>query len=316
MTDIARYDSGLDVMQLGNVLSKSGYFSDAREASQAVVKVLAGQELGIPPIAAMTGIHIIKGRVTLGANLMAAVIKRSGRYTYKIARLDNDMCVLSFYEAGEHVGDSGFSMDDAKAAGVISNQTWKAYPRNMLFARALSNGARWYCPDLFGGSAVYTSEELQGGGFDGEYQVQEVPAATYTSPPNGNGHTAPVVREDGAICIPSQLDEYPAGTPLLELSVFLLQNLAGLVESNKGAKSEVIRNEALRLVNRHDAISEIVAMCKQLPDSDVVAAWNDMFKSGGPGDEERLSDDSLKEWGLRIKALVEAQQPAPEEQDA
>lgn len=55
-----------DIQRLGNILAASGYFSDAREMAQAAVKVMAGQELGIPPVASMMGINIIKGKVALG----------------------------------------------------------------------------------------------------------------------------------------------------------------------------------------------------------------------------------------------------------
>ena len=60
-----------DPVQVGQTLAASGYFQDAREAAQAAVKVMAGEELGLGPIAAMTGIHIVKGKVTLSANLIA-----------------------------------------------------------------------------------------------------------------------------------------------------------------------------------------------------------------------------------------------------
>ena len=55
----------------------------------------------------------------------------------------------------------------------------------MMFARAMSNGQRWYAPDVFSGNAVYVPEEL-GAEVDGEtgeivqgkYKVvQERPAA-------------------------------------------------------------------------------------------------------------------------------------------
>ena len=36
---------------------------------------------------------------------------------------------------------------------------YKNYPRNMYFARALSNACRWYCPEVIQG--YYTVEELQ-----------------------------------------------------------------------------------------------------------------------------------------------------------
>lgn len=151
----------IDVMTLGKVLAQSGYFSDAREAAQAVVKVLAGQELGIGPIASMTGISIIKGQVTLGANLMAGIIKSQEKYDYKINEHTIHVCSIEYFQNGKSIGVSTFAMSDAKQAGLMSKSNWRNYPRNMLFARAMSNGAKWFCPDAFNGQTVYTSEELE-----------------------------------------------------------------------------------------------------------------------------------------------------------
>ncbi len=162
-----------DTMTLGKVLAASGYFADSREAAQAVVKVLAGAELGFGPIASMTGVNIIKGKVSLSANLIAAAIKRSGRYNYRVVSLTDTDCRIDFYEAGERVGTSTFTADDAKLAG-LGGDNWRKFPRNMLFARAISNGAKWYCPDLSGGP-LYTPEEL-GATIDGETgEVVDVP---------------------------------------------------------------------------------------------------------------------------------------------
>ena len=148
-----------DPITLGNVLAASGFFQDSREGAQAAVKVMAGQELGFGPIASMTGIYIVKGRVTLSANLMAAAIKRHPAYTFRVKEHNAEVCTIDFLEDGEVIGTSSFSMDDAKAAGLASSETYKKFPKNMLYARALSNGAKWYCPDVFGG-AIYTPDEL------------------------------------------------------------------------------------------------------------------------------------------------------------
>ena len=164
MNELTKYQAP-DVMTLGSVLAKSGYFQDARDAAQAVVKVLAGQELGFGPIASMTGIYIVKGRVSLSANLIAASVKR-GKYNYRITELTDSACKIDFYEGKEKVGESAFTMDDAKAAGLAFGDNYKKFPRNMLFARAMSNGAKWYCADVFGGP-VYTPDEL-GAVVDGE----------------------------------------------------------------------------------------------------------------------------------------------------
>jgi hypothetical protein len=151
-------DGGFETMQrTAQAMVKSGYFSDAKDIAQAVVKVMAGAELGLPPFASMTGIHVIKGKPTLGANLMASLIKGSGKYNYRVVEHTDKVCRIVFYENGEKAGESVFTAADAQRAGV---QNMGKYPKNMLFARAISNGARWHCPDVFSGAAVYTAEEL------------------------------------------------------------------------------------------------------------------------------------------------------------
>ncbi len=159
-------NQSLDVLTLGDVLTKSGYFQDANEAAKAIVKVLAGQELGLGPIAAMTGIYIIKGKITLSANAMAAIVKNSGKYDYLVTELDAKHCKIEFYQGDNKIGLSEFNMEDAKQAGLVKDN-WQKFPRNMLFARAMSNGAKWFCADVFAGTPVYTPDEL-GVDVDGE----------------------------------------------------------------------------------------------------------------------------------------------------
>jgi hypothetical protein len=179
-----------DAQSLGELLAASGYFTDARGAAQAAVKVMAGQELGFGPIASMTGIYIVKGRVTLSANLMAAAIKRQRpRYDYRVTEHSAESCSIEFLQDGEHLGESTYSMQDAQAAGLASSETWKKHPRNMLFARALSNGAKWFCPDIFGGGPIYTPDEL-GAVIDGETgqvlgSAEEMPAEATEGPLTG-----------------------------------------------------------------------------------------------------------------------------------
>jgi len=191
-----------DTLSLGEVLSKSGYFKDARDASQAVVKVLAGREMGFGPISSMQGINIIQGQPSVGANLQAAAIKRTGKYNYRVAELTNERAEIVFFEGGQEVGRSVFTMKDAEAAGLNGKQNWKQFPRNMLFARALSNGARWYCPDVFGGVTPYTPEEL-GAPVDGEtgdvidvtptpYHEPEPTPTPAPAPTPTNGNTRPL----------------------------------------------------------------------------------------------------------------------------
>lgn len=149
-----------EMTRAAKAMALSGYFKDAADVSQAMVKVMAGAEMGLGPFAAMSNIHIIKGKPVLGANMIATLIKNDARYDYRIKRLDDEAAVVVFYEGGREVGESAFTMADARQAGLLNNPTWKNYPRNMLFARAISNGARWYAAGIFGGAAVYTPDEM------------------------------------------------------------------------------------------------------------------------------------------------------------
>lgn len=152
--------TGRDPVELGQVLAQSGYFSDAKQAAQAAVKVMAGEELGLGPVASMTGIWLVNGKVTVGANLMAALMRRHPDYDYKVTTHDEQACEVEVYHRGELAGTSRFTMEDAQRAGLTKNGTWKAYPKAMLFARAISQAARWYAPDVAAGSPLYTPDEL------------------------------------------------------------------------------------------------------------------------------------------------------------
>lgn len=151
----------IDVFQLGEVFSKSKFFKDCADANQAVVKILAGRELGLPPFQSMSGIHVIQGKATMGATLIAARIKGSGKYDYTVNQMADTKCEVEFFELRDgkriSIGKSEFSDADARKAGT---QNMGKFPRNMLFARAISNGAKWFTPDIFGGP-IYVPEEMQ-----------------------------------------------------------------------------------------------------------------------------------------------------------
>ena len=145
-----------EIMSIGKAFQESGMFPDIKSAAQAIVKIQAGQEIGISPFASMTGIHIIQGRPTIGAGLIASKVKSSGKYDYKVKEMTDKACILDFYQGKELLGSSSFTIEDAKKA---QTKNLDKFPKNMLFARAISNGVKWFCPDVFNGP-VYTPEDF------------------------------------------------------------------------------------------------------------------------------------------------------------
>lgn len=145
-----------EITTIGKVFAESGLFADVKSQAQAVVRILAGQEIGIPPFAAISGIHIISGKPTIGAGLMASRVKGSGKYDYKVKEHTDKLCSIDFYQGKEMIGNSTFTIDDAKKA---QTKNLDKFPRNMLFARAMSNGVKWFTADIFSGP-VYVPEEM------------------------------------------------------------------------------------------------------------------------------------------------------------
>ena len=146
-----------DIMSIGKAFAESGMFTDIKSAAQAIVKIQAGQEIGIPPFAAMSGIHIIQGKPTIGAGLIASSIKGSGKYDFRVVEHSEKICSIEFFQGKESLGISTFTIEDAKKAGT---KNIDKFPKNMLFARAISNGVKFYTPDVFSGP-VYTPEEME-----------------------------------------------------------------------------------------------------------------------------------------------------------
>ena len=168
MSDLAIRNNGqLDPMTVAQVFRASGMFPDIKTEAAAATKIIIGRGLGLTDYDAMSGLHIIQGKAVLAANAMAAAIKRSGKYDYRVIKSDDTICEIDFYSGGQKIGSSSFSMEDAKTAG-LSGENWKKYKRAMLFARCISAGYKTHCPDALGAAPVYVEAH-------GETEIPEDP---------------------------------------------------------------------------------------------------------------------------------------------
>jgi len=149
-----------DVTTIADLFVASGMFPDLKSQASAAVRIMAGQELGIGPFASISNIIQIKGKLAFSSNLMAQRVKNSGRYDYRVRIWDEKVCKIEFFQDGESLGISDFSIAKAQRAGLLGNPAWRSYPEALLFARTLSQGVRTFCPDVMGGHTAYVPEEL------------------------------------------------------------------------------------------------------------------------------------------------------------
>ncbi len=86
------------------VFVKSGIFDDIKDVAQAIVKVLAGREIGLSPLESMMNLYIVKNRVAANSKVVSSLIKKSKTYDYIIEKLDNEECIISFTKDGKELG--------------------------------------------------------------------------------------------------------------------------------------------------------------------------------------------------------------------
>jgi hypothetical protein len=143
------------------------YASDANAYTIAM-----GRELGLNAATSLQLIHIIGGKPSLGAGARAMFLAQAG-YSWRPVVHTDKQCTLRFSYRGEIMTDVNgqpldvtITMDDAERAGWVQNSrgTGKAgnydkIPKNMLFARVISNFHRWYAPQVVG-AQVYDAGEV------------------------------------------------------------------------------------------------------------------------------------------------------------
>ena len=154
-----------------------------QKPEQVMAVVLAGRELGIPPMAALRKINIIKGIPSVSPEMMWALARRSGKIEFaEVTENTNERCVIRLKRKDENiVHTETFTIAEAqemktKEAGAtiaLSEKfNWKTMPNVMLYSRCSSRILRRYMPDVI--YNLYTTEEIADTTID-EAQVVELP---------------------------------------------------------------------------------------------------------------------------------------------
>lgn len=148
-----------DAMKFAEVMAKSGAFPDTPPAL-ALAKIQTGAELGFGPMASLRGVYIVHGRTGLYYTMVGACVRRHG-YDYEVTEHTPKKCTIRFLRGAKVLGESTYTIDDAKRAGLLRNQNYEKNPLNMLFARAMTNGQRFYCPDATNGLPIMDEFEME-----------------------------------------------------------------------------------------------------------------------------------------------------------
>lgn len=137
---------------MADIAVSSTMYKEPGGKAGIMMKMLAARELGIPPFQALNGgLRIIQGSVEISARMMSAMIRRAGHHI-TIKEISDEGCVLvgKRCDTGE-TQESSFTIADATKAGLVKpGGGWVKWPKDMVFARALSRLARQLFSDVIG----------------------------------------------------------------------------------------------------------------------------------------------------------------------
>jgi hypothetical protein len=142
-------------------LADSGLLPSAyrKQPANVLYAIEYGDMLGLSPMAAITGVHIIEGKPTASAALISALVRRAGHKLRVRGDAQSAWCQIVRCDDPDFPFEVTFTIEDAKTAGLTGKKVWQQYGSSMLKSRAITQCARDACEEaLFG--LHYTPEEL------------------------------------------------------------------------------------------------------------------------------------------------------------
>lgn len=213
MSNLVKATSTSDKVALAHELANAQLLPKAYQKNPAnlLYAIEYAEALGISPISAVTSIHVIDGKPTASAQLIAGLGRRAGhkvRVAFDPATKTATAQVIR-KDDPDFVFESVWTMARAQGAGLTGKDVWRKYPDAMLKARAITEVARDAFPEaLFG--VVYTAEELGAVDVDEDGAVLSGSAITTTiaapsTDPNPKVSLQNIERFKGA-CAEANLD--------------------------------------------------------------------------------------------------------------
>jgi hypothetical protein len=115
--------------------------------------------LGIDRINAITSIHVINGKPSASADLIASLVRRAGHKLRVVSDETHAVAQIVRADDPDFTFEARWDVEKAQKAGLWGKGNWRTYPAAMLKARAITEVARMGASDALYG-CIYTPEEL------------------------------------------------------------------------------------------------------------------------------------------------------------
>ena len=148
-------------MRIADILVRSSFVPQSLRGKPAdlTAAILAGQELGLQPMATLRSMDVIQGTPALRAHAMRGLVQSRG-HEVELVESDAGHCVMRGRRHGSETWQTvTWTMARAQQMGLTTKPQWKNQPQNMLVARATGEICRLIAADVLY-AMPYASEEL------------------------------------------------------------------------------------------------------------------------------------------------------------
>ena len=135
--------------------------------AKAAAIMIAGFELGVPPMTALRHIFTVNGKTEPDAQLMAGIVMaREPGSTIEVVEQDDEHCTARIVRPSHKINaEYTYYLADAKRAGLVkSGNNWDKFPKDMMRWAAFKRLCRAYAADLINSIGIPVSEDLDVGG--------------------------------------------------------------------------------------------------------------------------------------------------------
>jgi len=185
MTDIERIEANAPLVEYANgarPMSLVAWAEEARQAAQIAMSlaktsfvpaslrnkpeditaaILAGQELGLRPMASLRSMDVIQGTPALRAHAMRGLVQSKG-HSVQLVESTRTVCRMRGRRRGEEEWQNvEWTIERAAELGLTGKAEWKKQPKTMLVARATGEVCRLIAADVLH-AMPYAAEELDG----------------------------------------------------------------------------------------------------------------------------------------------------------
>lgn len=150
------------ISQVAESISKTSFAGALRgKPDEVTAVILAGNELGLKPMASLKAIDIIQGTPAIRAHAMRAVVQQQG-HEIELVESSPEHCVMRGRRKGSDTWQEvTWTIERATQLGLTDKSEWKKQPQTMLVARATGELSRLIASDALHGMP-YAAEELSG----------------------------------------------------------------------------------------------------------------------------------------------------------